>query len=165
MLTPEEIAEIFTYDPTTGRLFWKKRISQKSTIGSVAGSVYRDRRVIVTVNYRHYKAHRVAWAIMMGEWPKNEIDHINGNPSDNRWENLREATRKQNMKNLSRPITNKSGYKGVSWHAIGKKWQAHIKADGVNHYLGLFKTAEEAHKAYCEAADKFHKAYASYGNR
>lgn len=162
MITPEKLAEIFNYDPTTGELRWKMRISQKSAIGKIAGSKHRDGRVIVTINYRHYKVHRIAWAIMTGKWPEKEIDHINHNPSDNRWENLREATRSQNMKNLSISKTNKSGYKGVSWHSVGKKWQAHIKANGINHYLGLFETAEEASKAYQNASQKLHGEFSSH---
>ena len=162
MLTPENLCEIFSYDPNTGEIRWKKRISQKSVIGKIAGNKLPSGRVNITVNYKHYKAHRIVWAMMTGKWPENEIDHINRNPSDNRWENLREVTHSQNMKNLPIPKTNKSGYKGVSWHAIGKKWQAHIKANGVNYYLGLFNTAEDAAKAYIEASKKLHGEFSAH---
>lgn len=162
MLTPEELHEIFSYNPETGELFWKKKISVKCKIGKIAGGLNKNGRMIVGIGYKHYRVHRIAWAMMTGKWPENEIDHINRNPSDNRWENLREATHSQNMKNLTIPKTNKSGHKGVSWHAIGKKWQAHIKANGVNHYLGLFNTAEEAAKAYIEASKKLHGEFSAH---
>jgi hypothetical protein len=162
MLTPEELHQIFSYDPETGKLYWKMRTSQKSVIGKVAGSINPSGRVIVTVRHKRYKAHRIAWAMMTGKWPDNEIDHINRDPSDNRWSNLREATHAQNMKNLPIFKANKSGRKGVSWHAIGKKWQAHIKADGVNHYLGLFSTVEEAAEAYIEASKRLHGKFSAH---
>jgi hypothetical protein len=96
------------------------------------------------------------------QWPEGEIDHVNGNPSDNRLENLRIANRFENMKNIKKPVTNKSGLKGVSWHEKGNKWQAHIRCDGKNHYLGLFQTAELAHEAYKKASNRLHGIFARH---
>jgi hypothetical protein len=82
---------------------------------------------------------------MTGEWPKkSDVDHINGVKSDNRWCNLREATRAENTSNTQIRITNTSGYKGVGWHKHHKKWSAQIRVDGYLYYLGLFDTPEEA---------------------
>ncbi len=81
-----------------------------------------------------------------------EVDHINGNPLDNRRSNLCLVTHSQNQKNMRKPITNKSGYKGVSWHTKSNKWQAHLMNNGKRHYLGLFIDLKEAAKAYNIAA-------------
>jgi len=119
--------------------------------------------IIVRVDNVLLRAHRVAWALVNNEWPAGEIDHINGNPSDNRLDNLRIANRLQNMKNIKKPKTNKSGYKGVSWHKQGKFWQAHIRADGKNYYLGHYPTVEEAHEAYKAASNKLHGVFSNHG--
>jgi len=96
------------------------------------------------------------------KWPEFEIDHINGIRDDNKIDNLREATRAQNMKNLVTPVTNKTGFKGVSWHKAAQKWQAHIRADGINYYLGIFDNPEDAHKAYVEASQKMHGIFGKH---
>jgi len=82
-------------------------------------------------------AHRLAWFLVYGRNPKGEIDHINGNPSDNRICNLRECTRSQNVMNTRRG-------NGVCWHKTKKKWQALVKSGGKSHFLGHFDTREEA---------------------
>jgi hypothetical protein len=92
-----------------------------------------------------------------------EVDHINGIGTDNRRENLRLATNIQNSMNSKKPRTNKSGYKGVSFMAESNKWRATIKANGKLFYLGSFDTPEQAHAAYCDAADELHGDFANYG--
>ena len=98
--------------------------------------------------------HRAAWLLETGAWPSNDIDHRDGDRSNNRWSNLREATRQENRQNLSR--RNKKGrLRGcVKYY---KKWKAQIKMPGgAPMYLGLFATEEEAHAAYCEAKKRLH---------
>lgn len=90
---------------------------------------------------------------MTGEWPVNDIDHANGGRSDNRWLNLRGATRGQNLANKKMDARNTSGFKGVSWSQKSQKWQAHIKVQRKSMFLGFFDTKEAAHAAYCVAAD------------
>jgi hypothetical protein len=97
-----------------------------------------------------------------GEWPSGEIDHINGVRTDNRVENLRVATRSENMQNTKKPVTNKSGKKGVSWDKTTGKWRAEIRANGKKYNLGRFKTIEEAFKAHESAADKLHRCFARH---
>ena len=92
-----------------------------------------------------------------GAWPKNEIDHKNGNPIDNHIENLREATREENMQNLKLSIRNKSGYFGVCSIKSYSKWGALIRVSGKRINLGYFDDPKIAHEAYLNAKNKYHK--------
>jgi hypothetical protein len=157
----DRLKEVLFYNPQTGQMSWRVprgRVRAGDLITCLNSAGY----IVVRVDNTLMRAHRVAWAMTYGFWPQ-EIDHINGNRSDNRIENLRECTRQQNMKNLKKGKYNKSGLKGVSWHAACAKWQAHIKADGKNFYLGLFETKEEAHDAYIQASNKLHGVFKNHG--
>jgi hypothetical protein len=108
----------------------------------------------IRLEKRLIAAHRIAWLITYGEWPKDDIDHINGDPLDNRIENLRACTRSQNCQNKRKP-TGENPYLGVT--AFGDKWRAQIKGRGnKNRHLGLFATPEEARDAYIKAKRKEH---------
>jgi len=93
-----------------------------------------------------YKAHRVVWALHYGEWPKGEIDHINGDPSDNRICNLRDVPHSKNQKNLKRRYKSKKPM-GVQWRSDVGKWRARITVDGQFVSLGYFYEKEDAIKA------------------
>src|SRR6266446_8705973 len=109
------------YDPVTGHFTWiKKRKGRNHAIGSKAGYTDAYGYLTIGINYKIYKAHRLAWLYMTGKWPKNFIDHINRDPSDNRWENLREATRSQNQINSKVPSSSKLGIKGIRLRSYGK---------------------------------------------
>lgn len=103
-------------------------------------------------------AHRLAFFLMTGKWPLQQVDHINGDKKDNRWINLREASASQNKANENRRSTNTSGLKGVSWHKKAEKWRAYIGATG--EHLGLFDCRAAAHFAYLVEADKRYGAFA-----
>jgi len=162
MLTPDQIKELLNYDPQTGCLTWKVRTSRRVQVGKTAGCKSPDGRILVGIFGKLYKAHRVAWAIMTGEWPANQIDHKNQDPSDNRWDNLREATKAQNMRNITRIASNTSGVKGVGWSKAAQKWRAYIRVDGAHHHLGLFEDIEEAKKARKEAESHFYGEFAPH---
>lgn len=149
------LKELLSYNPDAGDLFWRERRG-KCAAGKIIACLNGAGYIVVRVDNILLRAHRVAWAIVYNEWPNGEIDHINGTPSDNRLSNLRIASRSENMKNIKKSVTNRSGFKGVSWHKICNRWQAHIRCDGRNYYLGLFPTAEAAHEAYKEASVKLH---------
>ncbi len=145
-LTPREVGEMFEYDPNSGVV---TRLSTGG-VGTIAARGYRT----FCVRRRHYYAHRLAWAMMTGRWPKNWVDHANCDKSDNRWVNLRAADARQNAGN-SRAKGGVSGLKGVTAAKYGR-WRAVIHRRS----LGQFATKEDAHAAYVEAAKEAYGAFA-----
>jgi hypothetical protein len=101
-------------------------------------------------------AHRLAWFYVHGEFPKCELDHINGVRDDNRISNLRECSRAENMQNAGMFKTNTSGYTGVTWHKQRRKWAAQIWVNNKRMYLGLRESKEDAYALYLEAKAKYH---------
>jgi hypothetical protein len=116
----------------------------------------------VGFKYKLFRVHVLAWVIQTGEWPQHRIDHINRNPADNRWCNLRPATQSQNMSNLLLTKASTSGHKGVHWHRAAGKWTAKIKVNKKSFYLGLFDNIENAIEAYRDASKKLHGAFSPY---
>ena len=160
-ITAEKLREVLRYDHATGEFWWLVRPSTRVDMSKPAGTVLKDngyRRIVIF--QKRYRAHRLVWLYVYGKWPADQVDHINGDRLDNRLINLREATNTENSHNVGLKINNTSGYKGVCWHTATNKWVARIKINGKRKYLGLFTHAEEAHAAYCEAADIYHKEFA-----
>ena len=146
-LTAEKLRSILRYDPETGH-FYRYKASSKTVAGAKAGFIHRFGYVVIRVDMTVYKAHRLAVLYMTGEWPKNEVDHINGIRHENQWSNLRDATRPENHQNLAGV--------GVQYCKQRKKWRARIKSLGKEHHIGRFDTREEAHAAYLRAKAKLH---------
>lgn len=96
------------------------------------------------VDRQFYKAHRLAFLYMEGSFPRSDVDHINREPSDNRWANLRRATRSENNRNTRLYRNNTSGMRGVSWDKSKQKWVANGRLHGVLKKLGSFTDKEEA---------------------
>ena len=155
------VRELLHYDPETGIFVRKTKVAKSMcNIGdradrlittSHAAGYYR-----VFFDAKQHYAHRVAWLYVYGQWPAGEIDHINGNRSDNRIENLREASHAVNMQNVLLPRKhNKSGFLGVSKDK--KRWCAAVMLNGKRHRIGAYDSPEEAHKAYLEAKRILHK--------
>lgn len=138
-----------TYCQDTGLFHWPN--------GRVAGSINGDGYVDIKVRGKVYKAHRLAFLKMGLDIPEY-VDHENRNRSDNRWINLRAATKNQNGYNRDKLPNNTSGYKGVCRKR--NKFVAQIKANGVRKQIGTFNTAVEAHEAYELAAAKLHGGFA-----
>lgn len=163
-MTREEcILNNFEYDEKTGDLYrWVGGIKRKT------GTPVRrdvDSYLAVTVMNKTYLAHRVAFFLKTGNWPMADVDHINGIRSDNRWENLRAATRAENLWNR-KPSHNKAGQKGVTIHRNAnrrKRYGANITTRYKTTFIGWFETPEEAGAAYAAAAAVQHGEYARHG--
>lgn len=165
MLTQSELKEVLHYDPETGYFTWLKTTNSRAVKGSIAGWNWdghygRKGNVQITYNKQKYAAHRLVWLYVYGEWPENEIDHINRVRHDNRLCNLREATHSQNMANHAIRSTNKTGFKGVYFDKFCGKYRATCSVDGKRFYLGSFNTVEEAAIAYDEKAKELQGEFA-----
>lgn len=126
--------------------------------GTVAGAPRRDGYITFQVEGFTHQAHRLAWLYVRGEWPKQQIDHINGVRADNRIENLRDVSSRTNAQNLRRAHSkNKLGVMGVRKGVTPGRWEASIVVDGRRKWLGTFPTPEAAHAAYIEAKRTFHE--------
>lgn len=154
LLSAEDIRSHIEYDKDTGVFVWKPR-RWRSAKG-VAGSLHPHGYIVITIDNVQYPAHRLAWLHYYGEWPKEELDHKDTNRSNNRIENLREATPLQNRANTA-PI-GESGIKGVRKRR--NKWEASIIHEGVYTYLGTFDIAEEAAMSYNSKASELHGEFA-----
>jgi hypothetical protein len=160
-MTRGELMRAITYDPKTGHFHWKVVSHLRpDMIGVRAGCPSSTGHRLISVNRKKYCEHRLAWLFMTGAWPERYIDHINGDPADNRWCNLREADHFQNIQNSKLSKRNSSGFKGVWWDARRHKWTAQIMARRRQKYLGQFDTPEEAHAAYQAAAIRLHGEFA-----
>lgn len=161
MVTAEELRRLFRYEPETGRFIRLVSMGRLAGVGAVAGCLMVRGDWTISVWRKKYKAHRLAWFYMTGEWPKDEIDHIDGNAQNNRWSNLREANSAQNKQNrhVSRS-DNSHGLIGVYLHgkyADGTpQWRARIHLDGKCKHLGLFKSTVAAQAAYLQAKRELH---------
>lgn len=152
-LTAEEVRMLFDYDPIAGELIRKLDSNDgKTKAGSRVKSLAPNGYVRLAVGKGKYLAHRLIWLWSYGVWPKGHLDHVNGIRSDNRLENLREATHFEQAQNISRA----GKLLGVQYHARSKKFRAMIMVNGKQYYLGLHETPEEAHAAYCKAKAEKH---------
>ena len=137
------------YDPVTGHFTWIKSIADKVKVGKRAGSLASNGYRFIRINKKRYREHHLAFLYMLGYSPKM-VDHINHNPSDNSWANLREVTSKENGKNHPKTIRNKTGFVGVSLRPDGK-YIARIYVNDKHIFLGAFETFEEAKAARQQA--------------
>lgn len=154
MLVQARLIELFLYDPLNG-VFTRRVRCGRVAAGVAAGTVDPDGYVIVMIDGRNYRAHRLAYLYMLGVWPEHEIDHENRQRADNRWLNIRPATRKQNAENVSVRIDSTSGVRGVSWCSRTCKWRASIKHGYRQIWLGRHPTIEAATTARLRAEAVF----------
>ena len=171
-LTQDRLKELLDYSPFLG-LFWHlprpvrpehertDKVWNTRFANKVAGFKSND-YLRIKVGRREYMAHRLAWLYMTGEWPTEQIDHINGTKDDNRFSNLREATNQENHRNRTRlPSNNTSGHVGVYWKRKRQKWCAQIKINGEVKVLGSsFDSKQDAIAARREAEKKYFGEFA-----
>ena len=178
-ITHKYLLSILDYNPDTGVFVWRERplkhfknqrawnIFNSNFAGKIAGCIHKNGKrkgdVDIKIKNKSYQAHILAWFYFYKKWPKNQIDHNNRNSSDNSIKNLRQANNSQNQSNVGKKTNNKTGYKGVTFHIRDKIYQAHIQKNKKQIYLGKFNTAEEAHAAYCKAAQELHGEFACFG--
>ncbi len=159
-LTLEELKYVLEYNSKTGKFIWKNPYYRKPYLtGKSAGRIRKGYVSIDIKNHRYY-AHRLAWLYMTGNWPKEEIDHINNIKHDNRWCNLREATHTQNGQNKPHRKDNKLGIKGVFFRKDIRKYCAHIQVNGEKIYLGYFSNMDDAKKTREEAESYYFNEFA-----
>ena len=157
------IRDYLSYDPETGVLTWKESPGYRVAKGDVAGHFCSHHKYhSVQIGGRGFKGHRVAWFLYYGEWPKGQIDHINGDRGDNRIANLREATHLQNMWNKPSYKNRTSKFKGVSYRKDLGKWRAVIQKDGKSLSIGHFESELEAALAYNYKAEELFGSYARF---
>jgi hypothetical protein len=164
MITADMVREALSYDLDSGVFRWAKRINKKTVPGRVAGYRPDGGYAQIRIAGKLYKAHRLAWLWMTGEWPSGEVDHKDRDRSNNRWLNLRLASPSENKCNIGKLSNNSTGYKGVCFQprATHRPYTAEIRFKGVRRYLGSFRTAEEAHAAYRRAAEQQHGEFARF---
>lgn len=165
LMTKDFIEQLLSYNPQTG-VFVRKGIWRRGKIhhaigrakaGDIAGSKCDRGYLWISLPGGRVSCHRLAWFLTHGEWATGDIDHINGNKSDNRLVNLRAATRSQNKQNIQKPMAhNSSGYLGVCFDKSRGKFVATINVNGKQKNLGRFDSAEEAHQRYLAAKRELH---------
>ena len=167
-LTAEIVRELLHYNPNTGKLFWRERPSKyfKNEVDARKWNAQRAgkeafickerdchskhgriKSKIGSILYKKYNAHRIIWLHYYGCWPKDQIDHINHDATDNRIINLREVSGFENQKNRTLNKNSTTGYTGVSWYKKENKYRARIKINSKEIYLGSYASLEEAIKA------------------
>jgi hypothetical protein len=147
MLTQERVKELFDYKD--GDLYWKIDVAKNIKAGRKAGVFDNFKYVLITINRKIYKAHHIVWIFHYGYKPKM-LDHIDGNRSNNKISNLREATNAQNQFNRKINSNSKSGVRGVTWCKKSKKWKAQCGLNGEYHYFGVFDNVLDAKKVVQE---------------
>lgn len=167
-ITHNELIKRLNYNKQTGKFTWHEREIKsqydktwnKKHAGNETGYLRHNGYKVINLNGKEYPCSRLAWYYVYGSWPEHEVDHINGNRADNRLINLRIATRSNNAMNRGIQSNNSSGYKGV-WKRKGLNlWTASINVKGKKHYLGKFKSPEDAHHAYIKKQKELHGEFA-----
>ncbi len=159
MLTQEQLKEIVEYKE--GFLIAKTKWANKITVGSLLGSKNKDGYLQVSIQNKKYYVHRLVFLYHYGFLPES-VDHVDGNKSNNRIENLRAASLHQNNYNLKTPKSNKSGVKNVHWNRKNKNWNVTLAANNKSMYFGSFDDLELATLVAEEARNLYHKEYACH---
>ena len=153
-LTQAKLKELLRFDPETGHFSWKSGSSSTRNNG-IAGSLNKQGYRQICINGKNYTSHRLAWLYIHGNFPSKEIDHINGDRSDNRITNLRDVSRRENQLNQKKPKNNSTGIVGVQLFKATNKWHAVITVNYRHIHLGFFDSKEDAREARKKAEIKY----------
>lgn len=155
-LTQQRLKELLHYDPETGFFTWRVTTGARSQAGSRAGTYKKGVRSQIRVDGKIYRNHRLAFLYMLGRWPEDQVDHRDGDQSNNAWTNLREVNNQENSKNTSLRTNNRVGLTGVCIDSSKKspRWCAYIKA-GKKIHLGAFDNLLDAAAARKSAELKY----------
>lgn len=153
-----EAKRLLSYNPETGVFVWRENRRGRAFAGDEAGSVRADGYRRIGVACRTVWAHRLAWAFVHGAMPAHSIDHINGDPTDNRIANLRDVPARMNSENRRTAGPRRAGGTliGAHWCKTWQRWKSAITAQGRPKHLGWFDTEEQAHAAYVAAKRELH---------
>ena len=152
-LTQDELKRLLSYCEQTGQFRWRVRTGYRVRPGMIAGSLTQTGYIRIGVNRQEYGGHRLAFLYMTGSLPAEEIDHINGVRSDNRWVNLRAVSHAENAKNLCIQKRNATGIVGVRWNK--NRWEATIIFNGEYKHLGTFLDKNDAINARKAASEQY----------
>ncbi len=145
--------QILRVNPLTGLLYWRKQFAPRCKLDVPAGSLTREGYLNIAYQGTKYQQHRVIWLMCVGSWPNDCIDHINGIKTDNRLENLREFTQRENSQNQYRHRAGK--LPGCYFDKSNQRWRAQLQIEGEHKHIGRFDTEQEAHAAYMAALKQF----------
>ena len=155
MLTQTRLKEILHYNPETG--MFVRRIKQSGVKqGKISGSLTKEGYLVTSIDQKTYKCHRLAWLYINGEWPIGQIDHINGNRSDNQIKNLRDVAKQQNAENQRKAQRSNKSTNVLGTWKNGNGFAARISHNNIKVYLGTFATIEEARAAYIASKRLLH---------
>ena len=165
-ITQSGLKRILKYNPETGQFTWRVAISNRVKVGDATGVEKSNGYINIRLDRKDWLAHRLAWLYMTGSFPKNDTDHINRVKTDNRFCNLREATRSQNKMNMKACCNNKIGVKGIYRRKSYSKNRKYRKGfitttmlNGKTIYIGSYATLKEASKAHEDYTKKNHKEF------
>lgn len=156
-LTASRLRELVNYDPDTGIFTWKVYRNSQAKVGDVIGSGHTSPSGyrVAMIDRTFYQQHRLAWLYVYGEWPKEQVDHINRVKTDNRICNLRAVYGFENAQNAMTRSHNTSGYKGVHLVRTTGRWRAQLRVNGRRIDLGTYDNPEKASAAYIDGVKKF----------
>lgn len=153
--------EHLKYNSKSGKFTWLKTLGSKRMQGEEAGCK-TEKGILIGYDKSLYRSHRLAWLFVYGKWPDNQIDHIDGNPLNNKLDNLRDVESRENQLNCKLGSNNTSGHKGVNYDKERENWYSCIYDNGKYVYLGAFKNYDEA-VAKRKAAEKKYRYHENHG--
>lgn len=160
MITQKRLKQFLNYTPETGIFVWVDTFNAYAVKDDIAGRLTPYGYLTIYIEGKPYYAHRLAWLYVYGEWPPDQIDHIDRVKNNNQIANLRIATRQQNARNADKRKSFTSPYKGVHWNKEKRKWKAQIRDGKAQKHLGYFKYELQAACAYQNKANCLYGEFA-----